>query len=90
MAKIEVGMIVRYAPEWCSPGERKYLHLVKENRLNPVTGEMTRWLIHTLNSCCSLGMSEDVDDFMIEPTGLTIDDVMQMIEQGDCPERMKK
>ena len=90
MSKIELGMIVRYAPEWCSPGERRYLHLVKENRLNPVTGEMTRWLIHTLNSGSVLGMSEDVDDFMIEPTGLTIDDVMQMIEQGECPERMEK
>ena len=48
-AMIKEGMIVRFSRKWCSEGERKYLHLVKENRLNPVTGEMTRWLIETLN-----------------------------------------
>ena len=47
---IKEGMIVRYQPEWCSPGEEKYLHVVKENRLDPVTNKMTRWLIQTINT----------------------------------------
>lgn len=72
---ISVGMIVRYKSGWCSDGERKYLHVVRENRLNPVTNEMTRWLIETINSNCSLGLAEVVDDYMIEPRGLTVDDL---------------
>ena len=72
---IKEGMIVKYAPGWCSEGEEKYIHLVKENRMNPVSGKMTRWLIYTLNSGCSLGLSETVDDYMIAPTGLTIEDI---------------
>lgn len=74
---IEVGMIVRYAPEWCTPGERKYLHIVKENRLNPVTGEMTRWLIETINTNLFLNPTEDVEEYMIEPTGLTVSDLIK-------------
>lgn len=42
---ITEGMIVRYKSDYCSPAERKYLHIVKENRLNTVTNKMTRWLI---------------------------------------------
>ena len=72
---IKVGMVVRYKSGWCSDGERKYLHVVRENRLNPVTNEMTRWLIETINTGLFLNPSEVVDDYMIEPTGLTVDDL---------------
>ena len=68
--KIKEGMLVRYRREWCGDGERKYIHLVLENRLNPCTGEMTRWLIRTLNSNSVLGYTETVDDYMIEPIPL--------------------
>lgn len=72
---IKTGMVVRYKSEWCSPSERKYLHVVRENRLNPVSGEMTRWLIETLGTGLFLNPTEVVDDYMIEPTGLTVDDL---------------
>lgn len=73
--RIEEGMIVRYAPEWCSPGERRYLHVVKENRLNPVTNEMTRWLIETINmQNMVFHPTSVVEDYMIEPTGFNIKD----------------
>lgn len=72
-ARITEGMIVRYAPEWCSEGERKYLHVVKENRLNPITNQMTRWLIETINmENMVFNPTETVDDYMIEPTGFDI------------------
>lgn len=71
---IKEGMIVRYADGWCSPGEEKYLHIVRENRLNPVTGKMTRYLIETINTGLTLNPTETVDDYMIEPTGLTVED----------------
>ena len=75
---IAEGMIVRYAPEWCSSGERKYLHVVKENLINPVTNQMTRWLIETINmENTVLHPTEVVDEFMIEPTGFTINDCIQ-------------
>lgn len=64
---IKLGMVVKYASKWCSPGEEKFRHVVLENRLNPVTGEMTRWLIQTINSNLFLPPTEVVDDFMIEP-----------------------
>lgn len=77
---IAEGMIVRYAPEWCSPGERKYLHVVKENLINPVTNQMTRWLIETINmENTVLHPTEVVDESMIEPTGFTINDCIQNI-----------
>ena len=70
---ISEGMIVRYAPEWCSAEERKYLHVVCENRLNPVTGKPTRWLIKTINMWnLHIQPSSVVEDYMIEPTGLSI------------------
>lgn len=75
---IEVGMIVRYAHGYCSAGERRYLHLVKENLINPVTGEMTRWLIQTINmEHMSIIPTEVVDECMIEPTGFNITDMEQ-------------
>lgn len=73
--KIEKGMVVRYAPAWCSPGERKYLHVVLENRLNPVTGRMTRWLIRTINTGMAFAPTEEVEEEMLEPTGFTIDNI---------------
>lgn len=72
---ITKGMIVRYAPNWCSPGERKYLHVVKENLLNPVTNKMTRWLIQTINmDNMTFQPTSVVEDYMIEPTGFNIKD----------------
>lgn len=72
---ITEGMIVRYSSEWCSLGERKYLHVVKENRLNPVTNQMTRWLIQTINmENMTLQPTSVVEDYMIEPTGFNIND----------------
>ena len=73
---IEVGMIVRYAPNWCSEGERRYLHVVKENCLNPVTNKMTRWLIETINmEHMTLHPTSVVEDYMIEPTGFTVENL---------------
>lgn len=73
-SKIEPGMIVRYDPKWCTPAERKYLHVVKESVLNPVTNEETRFLIETLNSNSFFGHVETVDEEMIEPTGFSVND----------------
>lgn len=64
---INPGTIVRYRPEWCTEDERYLLHIVKESRLNPVTNEMTRCLIVTLNSNLAFQPSETVEEEMIEP-----------------------
>ena len=64
-----IGDIVRYAPAWCTPEERKYLHVIKERCLNPVTHEETRYLISTINTKLSLGSTSVVDECMIEATG---------------------
>lgn len=64
--KIKPGMLVRYVPEWCAPSERGYIHVVIENRLNPVTSEMSRWLIETLNTNLFLNPQETVEEEMIE------------------------
>ncbi len=69
---ISVGMVVRYAPKWCNPGEEKYLHVVKENRLNPVTNKMSRWLIETINSNSFFNPTETVEEEMIEPVEFNI------------------
>ena len=72
---ITTEMIVRYRPEWCSEGERHYLHVVKENRMNPITGKMTRWLIETINAKnMILPPTEVVEENMIESTGFNIQD----------------
>ena len=71
---IKKGQIVRYAPGFCYPDEEKYLHLVLENRLNPVTGKMSRWLISTLNTSLFLAPTEEVEDYMISPTGFCMDE----------------
>ena len=65
---IKTGMIVRYAPQWCGAGEEKYLHIVRENVLNPVTGKPTRWIIETINSGLSVfNPTETVEEYMIVP-----------------------
>ena len=64
---IEIGMIVRYAEKWCTPEERKYIHVVRENLLNPVTGKLTRWKIETLNSSLTWNPVSVVETEMIEP-----------------------
>ena len=72
----KVGDIVRYNPKWCSEGERKYLHIIKENRLNPVTNQMTRYLIETINmEHMTLHPTSVVDDYMIDPTGFSVEDI---------------
>lgn len=71
---VKTGMIVRYKKEWCSPGEREYLHVVMENRLNPVTGKMSRWLIKTINmKNMVLQPTSVVEEDMIEPTGFDVE-----------------
>lgn len=67
MKEIKVGMIVRYAEKWCTPDERKYIHIVRENVLNPVTGKLTRWKIETLNSSLTWNPVSVVETEMIEP-----------------------
>lgn len=64
---IKVGTIVKYKKEWCtSPEEENYRHVVKEVRLNPVTGKMSRFLIETINTKLTLNPTEVVDIDMIE------------------------
>lgn len=63
---IKVGSVVRFTPSWCEKGEEKYLHLVLENRLNPITGEMSRWLIETLNTGLFISPQSVVEEYMIE------------------------
>ena len=63
---IKEGMTVKYKKGYCSDGEEKYLHIVLENRMNPITGEMTRWLIETVNTELTLNPTEVVDEDMIE------------------------
>ena len=79
MGKIKEGMIVRYAQGFCSPSEEKYLHVVKENRVNPVTGKMTRWLIETINTTLFVNPTETVDEEMIEPTGYTVEEGRELV-----------
>lgn len=75
--EIKVGMIVRYADGWCAPGEEKHLHVVKENRLNPVTNQMTRWLIETINmKSMHFHPTEVVESCMIEPIGIDVTEYM--------------
>lgn len=56
-----VGEKVKYTPKYCGAGEEKYIHVITE--VNPDT---KKCIIHTLNSCLSIGSSEVVDFDMIE------------------------
>lgn len=62
----EIGTVVKYRKGWCSEGEEKYRHIVLEHRLNPITGEMSRLLIQTINTHLSLAPTETVDEEMVE------------------------
>lgn len=74
----KIGEIVRYNPKWCSAGEMQYLHVIRENRLNPVTNTMSRYLIETINmQNMTIHPTETVDDFMIQPTGFNIHDLKE-------------
>ena len=65
---IKPGTLVRIRKEWCDrPEEHEYLHIVLENRLNPVTNKMTRYLIETINmKHMTIAPTEVVEDNMIE------------------------
>lgn len=72
----KVGDLVRYNPKWCSEGERKLLHMVKQvGLLNPVTNKETRVEIVTINSKRFMPPVELVEEDMIYGIGLTIEDV---------------
>jgi hypothetical protein len=72
---LTVGTIVRYHPNWCSDGERKYIHLVKEvGLLNPCTNQPTRVLIETLNTNLTLRPTEVVEECMLEDIGMNAAD----------------
>ena len=59
--KFKVGDLVRYAPDFRSPGEEKYISKIME--INEVTGNI---LISVLNTSLTLGCSEVVKEYMIE------------------------
>lgn len=67
MVKISKGMLVKYRSEWCEPDECKYVHVVEENLLSPLTKEMTRWSIRTVNVNMIIKPVSVVEDYMIEP-----------------------
>ena len=77
----KVGDIVRYNPAWCSEGERKLIHMVKEVGLyNPVTMLPTRVKIVTLNSNLFMPLVEVVDDVMIDSLGISYEDIKEVCE----------
>lgn len=59
--KIKVGDLVRFAPDYRSPGEEKYISKVIE--INDHTGNI---LISVLNTKLTLGSTEMVKEYMIE------------------------
>lgn len=66
---IKEGMIVKFAPEWCSPGERKYLLVVLE-----VYPDVERCKVQFLNTSMVFQPVEIVDYKMITYTGFNITD----------------
>lgn len=56
------GSTVKIKPEWCSPGEEKYIFKVYN-----IHEQLERARISCLNSSLTLGSCEDVDLDMIEP-----------------------
>lgn len=63
--KFEVGTAVRYAEKWCSPGERKYIHIIRE--AYKARNENDKCiLIETINSDCFWNPTEWVTEAMIE------------------------
>ena len=77
MTSFKVGDLVRYSHDWCTNGERKYIHVLKENRLNPITNEMSRWLIETINTNMVFNPTSVVEDYMIVPLGFNVDDLTE-------------
>ena len=74
---MNVGQIVRFKKEWANEGERAYLMVVKEIRLNPATMEKTRCLVQTFNSRASaFWHCQECEIEMLEPTGYTESDIM--------------
>ena len=69
---IKVGDIVRYAPEWCTQGERKYLHVVIESY-----EDVGRCKIKTLNSSLVFAPVEWCDFEMLEKTWFSAEDIKQ-------------
>ena len=74
--KIEPGMVVRYSSEYSKEGERDLLHVIKEERSSAPDGSKM-YLIDTLNSGLELGSTEVVADYMLRPTGLTLEDLKE-------------
>lgn len=62
------GMIVRYAPEWCSEGEQKYRAVILESY-----PDVKRCLIKLVNTNMVFAPTEVVDYEMIIYTGVTVD-----------------
>ena len=69
-SKIKPGMLVRYTPAWCNPGEENFLLLVREERTS--SGRATRWDVQNLSVAYLGGVHrmETVEEFMIEPIRL--------------------
>ena len=64
---IEEGMIVRYAPNWCSESERKCLMVVME-----AYPDVRRCKVQHLNSSLVIPPTETVEFEMIVPTGASV------------------
>ena len=65
----KIGQKVKYKKDFCREEERELIHVIKEIRLNPVTGKETRFLIETINGTkylFSMNPVEVVDDYMVE------------------------
>lgn len=65
----KIGTYVRYRKEWCEEVERNDILVIRENWLNPVTNEMTRYLVENLSYTILHGLhpTECVEEDMIEP-----------------------
>ena len=66
---IKRGMIVRFAPEWCSEGERKYRMVVLES-----FPDVQRCLIKFLNTNMIIQPTEIVDFEMVIYTGVSVNE----------------
>lgn len=67
--KYNVGDIVKYAPQWCGPGEEKYVSVIVEVRDHSDDADLgvCRYIIETVNTSLSLHPQECVDEDMIIP-----------------------
>ena len=76
------GDIVRYSADWSTEEERKYIHVLLENRLSPISGKMSRWLIRTINTSLFLAPTEEVEEYMIDKTGFCVNEYGEMVREG--------